>query len=411
MARMDYRAMAGVPASVKRPLRLAGAVVLAMFAALSAPPARAGQLSIDISYVRQPIERPPVLSNLDPIPDDEGWAGALLGRSDDAGTGKFLGQEFTLSVFDLDAGGGLKPVSGPLRAPGDLILIDASASAIASFADRSENIPKLLFNVRAGDAALRDGNCRANLLHTIPSLAMRTDALAQFLLKRRWTRLVMIRGRQSADRAFADTLESSLHKFGMTLAETRDWIENADLRRTASSELPVFTQGLPRHDVLLVADETGDFARYLPYNTWLPRPIAGSEGLVPTGWAPVVESWGAAQLQSRFEASAGRPMRPVDYAAWAAMRTIGEAVTRTGKADAASLRAYILSDAFELAGFKGRKLTFRRWNGQMRQPIPLVTPRAVVANAPLPGFLHQRTELDTLGLDQPESACRAFSGP
>ena len=66
------------------------------------------------------------------------------------------------------------------------------------------------------------------------------------------------------------------------------------------------------------------------------------------------------------------------------------------------------SDEFELAGFKGRPLTFRAWNGQLRQPIPLVHPRALAAQAPLEGFLHHRNELDSLGLDQPESACAAF---
>ena len=150
-----------------------------------------------------------------------------------------------------------------------------------------------------------------------------------------------------------------------------------------------------------------DFARYIAYNTWTPRPIAGSEGLRPVSWAPVVEQWGAAQLHSRFHELAGRDMTPRDYASWAAVRAIGEAVTRTKSADPTTIRAYLLSDKFELAGFKGRKLTFRDWNGQLRQPVHLVHPRAQAAMAPLEGFLHQSNELDTLGLDRPESACDA----
>ncbi|MEO0362499.1 MAG: branched-chain amino acid ABC transporter substrate-binding protein, partial [Pseudomonadota bacterium] len=70
---------------------------------------------------------------------------------------------------------------------------------------------------------------------------------------------------------------------------------------------------------------------------------------------------------------------------------------------------YMLGGAFELAGFKGRPLTFRAWNGQLRQPVPLTHPRALAALAPLEGFLHQRNELDTLGIDEPESACAAFA--
>ena len=386
-------------------------VIAALIASPVASPAQAQDIAADISYIRQITERPATLSNLDPIPEDEGIAGAKVGNDDNAGTGRFLGHRYSLSVFDLDVAGGLTPVSGPQEQPGNLILIDAPASSILAFADRPESAGRVILNVRSPDAALRDGNCRANLLHTIPSNAMRTDALAQFLLLRRWNDLVMIQGRHPADRAFAAAINTSARKFGLKVKETKDWIADADLRRTASTEMPVFTQGLPRHDILIVADETDDFARYLPYNTWLPRPIAGSEGISPVAWSPAVESWGAAQLQARFTDSAGRPMRPVDYAAWAAMRTIGEAVTRTSSADAATLRAYILSDAFELAGFKGRKLSYRNWNGQMRQTIHLVHPRAVVANAPLPGFLHQRTELDTLGLDAPESACTLFQKP
>ncbi|MEC8795356.1 MAG: branched-chain amino acid ABC transporter substrate-binding protein, partial [Pseudomonadota bacterium] len=170
-----------------------------------------------------------------------------------------------------------------------------------------------------------------------------------------------------------------------------------------------FTQDFGEYDVLIVADETDDFARYIAYNTWLPRPIAGSEGLRPRTWAPVVEQWGAVQLQSRFNDQSARDMRPRDYAAWAAVRAIGEAVTRTNQGEVDTLRAFMLSDDFELAGFRGRPLTWRDWNGQLRQTIPLVTERAVVANAPLPGFLHQHNELDTLGIDRPESACTAFN--
>ena len=97
--------------------------------------------------------------------------------------------------------------------------------------------------------------------------------------------------------------------------------------------MPLFTQEFGDYDMLLVADELGDFGRYIPFNTWQARPVAGSEGLKPVAWSPVVEQWGAAQLQGRFEDLAGRDMRSEDYGAWAALRSLGEAVTRTGCAD------------------------------------------------------------------------------
>ncbi len=372
--------------------------------------ASAAQANTDvtITYLRQIVPPPPTLSNLDAPPEDLGVKGAEVGLDDNATTGRFLGQSYSLTVVSVDDG--QDPIAAARAALADtpLLVLDAPAETLLAVADLPEAQGALLFNAASGDATLRSTDCRANLLHTAPSTAMRTDALMQFFVKRRWTDLALIAGAHPDDRAFAGALAASATKYGLTVDASKDWIFDADMRRNAAQEVPLFTQDLPDHDVLLIADEVGDFGRYIAYNTWDPTPVAGSEGLTPRTWSPVVEQWGAAQLQSRFEESAGRDVAPRDYTAWAAIRTIGEAVTRTGSADPATLRAFILSDAFELAGFKGRPMTYRAWNGQLRQPIPLVTDRAVVATAPLEGFLHQRTELDTIGLDQPESQCRAF---
>ena len=205
-------------------------------------------------------------------------------------------------------------------------------------------------------------------------------------------------------------LENSARKFGLTIAGQKEWAFDADMRRNAGQEVPLFTQDFDEHDLLIVADEIGDFGRYLLYNTWAPRPVAGSEGLTASTWSASVEANGAVQLQNRFRKASGRGMNAIDYAAWAGVRAIGEAVTRTNSSDPVTLRAFLLSAEFELAGFKGAPLTFRDWNGQLRQPIPLSHPRALAAMAPLDGFLHERTPLDSLGLDKPESKCTLFGG-
>ncbi|MFZ3207110.1 MAG: branched-chain amino acid ABC transporter substrate-binding protein, partial [Pseudomonas sp.] len=177
-----------------------------------------------------------------------------------------------------------------------------------------------------------------------------------------------------------------------------------DQRRSAQAEMPLFTQ-TKEYDVVLVADERGDFGEYLPYQTWYPRPVAGTQGLTPTGWHKTVETYGAAQLQKRFEAHAKRWMNDRDFAAWIAVRSIASAVSKLRQSDADAIRALALSDQLPLDGFKGRKLSFRSWNGQLRQPIPLVHPRALVSNSPQEGFLHPTSELDSLGYDQPEVSC------
>lgn len=369
----------------------------------------AAETQVTVHYLKQIVPPPPTLSNLDPVPEDLGTRGAELGLQDNITTGRFLGQSYDLAVTLVEDGDGFAAAARAALGDTDLLILDAPMTQLLAVADLPEAASALLFNSGAEDAALRDEACRANILHTLPSATMRADALMQFFVARRWTEIALIEGDRDDDRAWADTMERSARKFGLSFGKRKTWAFDADMRRNASQEVPIFTQDLGDYDVLLVADAADDFARYISYNTWRPRPVAGSEGLRPVAWHRVVEQWGAAQLQSRFFDLAGRDMRDRDYAAWAAMRAIGEAVTRTGASDAATLRGYMLSDAFELAGFKGVPQTFRSWNGQMRQPIPLIHERALVAQAPLDGFLHQRNELDTLGIDEAESACTAFA--
>ena len=381
---------------------------LATLVACTLATAATAEVTVDVTYLRVETEAPPVLSNLDPEPGDIGIAGAEVARDDNATTGRFLGQEYTLELVSVPVGGDALAAAAEALSRTGLMLLDAPAKTLLAIADLPGAEGALLFNTADPAPRLRDAECRANLLHSLPSASMRTDALMQFLVRKRWTDLALIAGTYPEDVQFAAALDRSAAKFGLEIGARKTWVFDADMRRNAAQEVPLFTQEFGDADVILVADEVGDFGRYILYNTWAPRPVAGSEGLRPVAWAPVVEQWGAAQLQSRFEDHAGRPMLAQDYGAWAAMRAIGEGVTRTGAADPATLRAFLLSEEFELAGFKGRPLTFRAWNGQLRQPIPLVHPRALAALAPLEGFLHERTELDTLGIDAAETDCTAF---
>lgn len=388
------------------------AVLAAAFALVLAPgwPAQAQQAKVEVPilYLRQEIELPPVLSNLDPVPEDLGLAGAEVALKDNQTTGRFLGHGYGLTVVSVEPGGDLAAAARDALPGAGLVLVEGSAADVLTVADLPQAAGKLLFNVASGEERLRSQDCRANLLHTLPEDAARTDALMQVLAAKRWTNLALIVGPKPGDQVYADHLRRSAAKFGLTIAGEKAWSFDTDLRRAATVELPPFTQDLPDHDVLLLADEADDFGRYVEHNTWLPRPIAGSEGLEGFGWTHVLEQWGAVQLQNRFRDHAGRPMQSRDYAAWTAVRAIGEAVTRTNSADPAVLRAYVLGDAFQLDGFKGRALTFRPWNGQMRQPIAVANGRALVTLAPVDGFLHQRNETDSLGLDEPESLCTAF---
>lgn len=383
---------------------------------LSQAPVYAQQNTLDIGilYLEQRIEHPPVLSNLVSWPEDEGERGASLAINDNNTTGRFLGQNYTLDtvIFEPDEPEEARNerIRAELAKGARLVVANLPASVLNSIASLPEAADDLLFNAQSMDGVLRNEQCQANVLHTIPSRAMLSDGLVQFFYKRKWQKVFLIEGNTDKDKAFADALRRSITKFNLDIVESKTWIEDADMRRTASTEVPVFTQARD-YDVVVIADEDQDFSQYILYNTWLPRPVAGSAGLTPVVWSPVIEQWGAAQLQSRFRKLAERDMTSRDYSNWAAIRSIGEAVTRTESMSPADIRNYVLSDEFELAGFKGAPLSFRGWNGQMRQSVQLVHPKAVVATAPIEGFLHPVTELDTLGLDEPESLCENFRQP
>ncbi|WP_336485877.1 ABC transporter substrate-binding protein [Methylobacterium nigriterrae] len=391
--------------------RPAGLVALRLgLAALFPVPAGAEPAPpLTIHYLERRIERPTPLNNEDPVPDDEGARGAELGLRDSNATGRFVGLSFALETRVVEPGQELAAAFRALGAPRFLV-VNAPAEDVLALSDLPEAKDTVLLNIGAPDTRLRDRDCRARLLHVLPSRAMLTDALVELLVFKRWTRILLVSGPEPGDRLYAESLRRSARKFGARIvAESSFDVHGADIRDSALREFALVTRG-PEHDVVAVADEANAFGTNLVYNTASPRPVVGTQGLSPAGWGRAVEAWAAVQLQGRFRKLAGRAMRPIDYAGWLAVHAVGEAAVQLKSIDPAAIRTLMLSPRFEVGGFKGRPLSFRPWNGQLRQPLFLLWPGAVVAAAPVEGFLHHRTDLDTLGLDAPESACRAFSG-
>jgi ABC transporter substrate binding protein (PQQ-dependent alcohol dehydrogenase system) len=271
----------------------------------------------------------------------------------------------------------------------------------AALADRD----LLLFNIRHGADRLREEDCSPVLFHTIPSDAMRMDALAQYLADKRWTDVLVLRGEEPADAEASRAFQRAAERYRLDVVDVRPFVLSNDPRLRDRTNVPLLT-GDADYDVLFLADSVGEFGRYVPYQTQEPRPVVGSEGLVPGAWHWTWERHGAPQLNQRFDKQAHRPMTDEDWAAWAAVRAVVEAIVRTGSRAPADLRAYLVSDELTLDTYKGAPGNFRPWDHQLRQPILLHTHNAVIARAPLEGFLHQTNTLDTLGADAPESRCR-----
>jgi ABC transporter substrate binding protein (PQQ-dependent alcohol dehydrogenase system) len=353
---------------------------------------------------------PPPLYELDPVPEDEGLAGGQLAIRDNNTTGSFTGHRYVLEEAWIEEGGDPVAAARALAGSGaQYIAANLPADELLAVADALKGQKVVLFNVGASDDRLRGTDCRSNVLHGAPNYAMLTDALAQFLAFKRWRKLLLVVGPQPQDKLYAEAMKRSIRKFGLVLAAEKPW-EFGPLARAkgdspTTADALVFTRGID-YDIALVADVAGDFGDYLAYRTWDPRIIAGTQGLIATTWHPSLEVWGAAQAQNRFRRLANRLMRPLDYQVWAAVRAVGDAVTSTKRTEADALLKYMLSPEFTLPAYKGVSLSFRTWDQQLRQPILIVQPRALVSVSPEKGFLHQRTPLDTLGFDQPESTCK-----
>jgi ABC transporter substrate binding protein (PQQ-dependent alcohol dehydrogenase system) len=387
---------------------LVGAIGLSIVAA---PAVAADPIEIGIGYLSQAGVKSK-LSLVEQPADNDGIAGARLAIEDNNTTGKFLNQRFSLQDVKLKDGEDVAKVATELAGRNGFIIADLPADALLKAADALRDRGTVLFNAGSIDERLREQDCRANVIHVAPTRAMLADALAQYLVWKQWKRWLLVIGPHDQDKLYAEALRRAATRFGAKIVQERVFEDTGGARRTDSGvtqiqrQMPVFTQQAPAYDVLVAADESEVFASYLPYRTWDPRPVAGSAGLVPRSWDASLDQWGAIQMQNRFVKLNSRRMTALDMQAWTAVRMIGEATSRTNSGEPKAVFDFLKRPDFSVAAFKGQRLTLRDWNLQLRQPILLVDGRMVVSVSPQEGFLHQVSELDTLGFDRPETKCK-----
>jgi ABC transporter substrate binding protein (PQQ-dependent alcohol dehydrogenase system) len=381
----------------------------------AADPVAADQPPLDtkIVYLGRQYPEPPPLSLLDPILTDNGIRGAEIALDENNQTGRLLNHHYELiGAVVAETDDIVAKAADVLAAGHRLILADLEPKDLLAVADLPAAADAIILNVRSSADILRQEECRQNVLHVPPSSAMRTDALAQYLLWKGWRRWLVLAGTSDADLDYLAAIERAARRFGGKIVDKRRYAFDAGSRRTDTghqqiqTQMPQLTQSAPEHDVVFVADAFETFGDYLLYRTATPRPVVGTHGLVGVAWHRSFEQYAATQMQSRFERIAKRVMTERDYTAWLGVRIFGEAVTRAGMNAPAAIKTYVLGDRFGVAGFKGEAMNFRTWDQQLRQPILVSGPRALVSISPQEGFLHPIYATDTLGVDAPETKCR-----
>jgi ABC transporter substrate binding protein (PQQ-dependent alcohol dehydrogenase system) len=338
---------------------------------------------------------------------DHPFAGAQIGIDEAAALVRVLNTEFALERITVKSSADVAPaVTQALEGKGiHFFLIDAPAAAFKPLAAAAKGRDALLFNVSAADDSLRRDLCAREFVHVIPSLAMRMDALMQFLLSRKWRDVLVFEGPAPEDAETVKALTRSAQKFGAKIVADQHFKPGTDPREREQNNPALLSAIRGNYDVVFVADEAFDFVRQVPYHTVLPRPVVGAIDLEPVAWHWTWEHNGAPQVNSRFDKkSGGRRMDSPDWAAWVAVKMVVQSTLRTRSADFAKQRDFILGDA-GFDGDKGLPVGVRPWDHQVRQAVLLAAPYQVVASAPMEGFLHRINELDTLGDDEPETPC------
>jgi ABC transporter substrate binding protein (PQQ-dependent alcohol dehydrogenase system) len=373
---------------------------------------------VPIGYIREAAEQPRPASRMDLEPADAGVAGAELAIGENNAGGKFVGDLYTLDVKTVTPKKAVEALEKLYDSGHNYILVDASADTLLELADWAKGKDILLFNIRATDVSLRQEDCRANVMHVAPDRYMLADALAQYLVIKKWTNWLLVHGSTPGDLAYADAIKRAAGRFGATIVDTREYKDISGGRRDDVGMIPPGKQASadstfaadPDYQVIIVADEDQLFGPFMPYRGGgKPRPVAGTTGLVATTWSPGHEKWGATQMNNHFQRDYKRLILPIDYQAYVAARTIGEAVTRKHGEPFAEVADFVHSDQIQLAPFKGIKQQFRPWDGQFRQPLLIATDKVPVSISPQKGFPHAShpdIEVDTLGIDEPESACK-----
>ena len=385
-----------------------GAVALNVLAALAAPGAAAAEFKLVLlARADDPrLERARVERAAPGHPQGPAADAVQMALRDSARALEAAKAALALQIVEVaDAEAARAAAAAAVSAGAAALLADLPAAWLLAAAD-AVRIPVL--NLGAAEDRLRGPDCRANLWHTLPSDRMRADALAQALVARRWPRVLLLAGPSEADAERSASVRGALARYRLELVGSKPFKLSADPRERDLANPRLLTNpqtsGGP-YDVVWVVDADGEFAQTLPYRTVLPRPVVGDAGLAALAWSPKFERFGAPQVSRRLLREAGRRMGAADWPAWIGGKAVAAAAVAAPAGTAAAFQRALA--AVEVDGSKGVAMSFRPWDGQLRQPLLLADAQAVVDMAPGDGVLHPRNVLDTLGADAPEKLCKA----
>lgn len=260
-----------------------------------------------------------------------------------------------------------------------------------------------VLNVGAPDDRLRNEGCERRAFHVMPSVSMYVDALTRLLIEQRKLTRWAVAGDGSARGAEIEAAaRRSVGRRGGTVsgdAAAADILLLAVDDHVVDTSLTRAVAAGRRPDRIAAIGEA-----------WARLPAERAAGLWAVGWHHELVRFSARELNARFRRRWSAPLGETSWAAWAALKLIGEAVVRAGARDGGALVAF-LESAPPFDGHKGEALTFRGWDHQLRQPLYVTGPRKREdIGGPKGPFAVEADvggkNLDTLGTAMAESRCR-----
>lgn len=364
--------------------------------------------------------------------------GAELGAAEAARLAELFGKRFelvTVRAEDLESAAG---AARGLVEDGRVFAVAGGLGATSCFdlAELCERHGLLFFNVGCADDRLRRERCRRTTFSVEASTAMYVDALAGWLIGeaglRRWhfvtessdsATAVYRRARQALLEQGGDDLGNTVVRPGTVnhrptlerLQRVRPDVAFLSLGMTPRAAfLTQYNQLGPAFEVAGPSMSTAQL--------WIAAPDTRA-GIWPTLWHHKLFRYGAQQLNDRFKDRSDRPLDARGWASWMAVKIMAETVLRAGTTETSRLVKFLEEDGAHFDGHKGKRLSFRSWDHQLRQPVYLVRARSGaqdawdafegVAELPLGRPGPERTSqelLDQLGDLESETECRFASG-
>ena len=373
----------------RRALRLAAALALisgvavhAQNAGEAAPPPTA-----TFVYLSREAAQDPRLSLSEPVVAEYGWLGARFGASELNANGRFLNKRFELIKVVASSQEEIRSrVRGALKIHPALLVADLSSADLLAVADMTELQGSVIIDARTSDDDLRRSQCGRNVFHVLPSWEMRASALTDFLIAKGWRRWLLLSGAAADDLGYANALRRAAQARGAIIVSQSSLpasgAESSLTQAQVDARVESMTRSAASYDMVVVTDFSGMVGERVMYNTALSRLVAGTQGLRATAWDPQFHDFAARGFEYRFVQFAAREMSERDYGNWLAVTVLGEAVMRGGVSEPGRVREFLRSSRFSVAAFKGEALTFRLADQQLRQPILLFGPKALLRLAP-----------------------------